>query len=64
MRYKAALATTVAIQGTSPDKIYPELKLVSPKSRRWYKLLSCMLKILKKKSPKLFKQTTEQRATV
>ena len=36
------------MQGTSRDKIYQELGLESLKSRRWYKHLSCMLKIMKK----------------
>ena len=37
---------TGAIQGTSQDKIYQELGLETLKSRRWYKLLSCMFKIM------------------
>ena len=44
IQYKAALAITGAIQGTSPEKICQELGLESFKSRRWYKRLSCMLK--------------------
>ena len=51
MQYKAALAITNAIQGTSRDKIYQELGLESLKSRRWYKRLSCMFKIMKEKAP-------------
>ena len=43
IQYKAALAITGAIQGTS-EKICQELGLESLKSRRWYKRLSCMLK--------------------
>ena len=35
IQYKAALAITGAIQGTSSDKIYQELGLESLKSRRW-----------------------------
>ena len=47
MQYKATLAITGIIQGTSHDKIYQELGLESLKSRRWYKRLSCMFKIMK-----------------
>ena len=39
VQYKAALAITGAIQGTSRDNIYQELGLESLKSRRWYKRL-------------------------
>ena len=42
VQYRAALAITGAIQGTSRDKLYHELGLESLKSRRWYKRLSCM----------------------
>ena len=51
VQYKAALAITGAIQGTSRDKIYQELGLESLKSRRWYKRLSCMFKIMKEEAP-------------
>ena len=47
-QYKAALAITVAMQGTSRDKIYQELELESLNPRRWYKRLYCMFKITKK----------------
>ena len=52
MQYKAALAITGAIQGTSRDKIYQELGLKSLKSRRWYKRLSLMFKIMKEEALK------------
>ena len=42
------LAVTGAMQGTSQDKLYQELGLESLKSRRWFKRLSCMFKIMKK----------------
>ena len=42
---------TVAIQGTSCEKIYQELGLESIKSRRWYRHLSCMSKIMKEEAP-------------
>ena len=51
IQYKAALAITGAIQGTSHDKIYAELGLESLKARRWYKRLSCMFKIMNKQAP-------------
>ena len=51
VQYKAALAITGAIHGTSRNKIYQELGLESLKSRRWYRRLSCMYKIIKKEAP-------------
>ena len=48
VQYKAALAITGAIQGSSREKLYQELGLESLKSRRWYRRLSCMYKIMKK----------------
>ena len=48
---KATLAITGAIQGTSRNKIYQELVLESLKSRRWYKRLVCMFKIVNEKAP-------------
>ena len=51
IQYKAALAITGAIQGTSRDKIYQELGLEPLKSRRWYKRLCCMFKIMNEKAP-------------
>ena len=51
MQYKAALAITGAIQGTSCDKTYQELGLESLKSRRWCKLLSRMYKIIEEEAP-------------
>ena len=47
VQYRAALAITGAMQGTSRDKLYHELGLESLKSRRWYKRLRCMFKIMK-----------------
>ena len=46
IQYKGALAITGAFQGTSREKLYKELGLESLKSRRWYKRLSCMFKIM------------------
>ena len=44
---EAALAIAGSMQGTSRRKIYQELGLGSLKSRRWYKRLGCMFKIMK-----------------
>ena len=51
IQYKAALAITGAIQGTSRDRIYAELGLESLKDRRWYKRLTCMFKIMNEQAP-------------
>ena len=51
VQYKAALEINGAIQRTSRDKLYQDLSLESLKSRRWYKCLSCMFKIMKKEAP-------------
>ena len=48
VQYKPALAITGAMQGSSREKLYQELGLESLKSRRWYKRLCCMYKIMKK----------------
>ena len=50
VQYKAALAITGAIQGSSREKLYQELGLESLKSR-WYRRLCCMYKIMKKEAP-------------
>ena len=51
VQYKAPLAITGAIYGTSRDKIYQELRLESLKSRIWCKRLSCMFKIMNEEVP-------------
>ena len=51
IQYKAALAITGAIQGTSRDRIYAELGLESLKDRRWHKRLTCMFKIMNEQAP-------------
>ena len=58
VKYKAALAITGAIQGTSPEKIYQELGLESLKNRRWYKRLCCMFKIMNEEAPKYLNNMT------
>ena len=54
VKYKAAVAmegATGAMKGASRDEVDQELGLESLKSRRWYKLLSCVFKIMKKEAP-------------
>ena len=48
--YGSALAITWAIQGTSGKKSYQELELESLKSKRRYRRLSCMFKIMKEEA--------------
>ena len=50
VQYNVTLAITGEIQGTSREKLYQKLGLESLKSRRWYKLLSCMFKIMNNKA--------------
>ena len=47
VQYKAALVITGVIQSTFHEKIFQELSLESLKSRRWFKRLCCMFKIMK-----------------
>ena len=68
VKCKVALAITGTLQGTSHKKIYQELPLESLRVRRWYKHLSCMLKIAKEEAPNYLinlipkiKQTTRTR---
>ena len=51
-QYKAALAITGAIQGTSQEKHLEELGLETLKSRRWLRRLCCMYKIINIGIPK------------
>ena len=50
IQYRACLAITGAIRGTSKEKIYQELGLESLQSRRWYRNLAMFYKIYKNKS--------------
>ena len=50
-QYKAALAITGAIKGSSTEKVYEELGLETLKLRRWYRKMCLLYKILKSKSP-------------
>ena len=42
-RYKAALAITGTIRGTSKIKLYQELEFETVKERRWFRRLCCFL---------------------
>ena len=50
-QYKAALAMTGAIKGSSTEKLYQELGIEHLGSRRWFRKLCLFYKILKNKSP-------------
>ena len=52
IQYNAALAITVAIRGSSREKLYHELGLENLQQQLWYKKLFCFYKILKSQSPK------------
>ena len=49
--YNAVLALTVAIRGSSKEKLYQELDLESFQLRRWYRKLCCFYKIYNKQAP-------------
>ena len=55
VQYKVTFAITGAIKGSSREKIYQELGFKSLKSRRWYKRLCCMYKIMNDKAPAYIK---------
>ena len=52
VQYKACLAITGAIQGTSSESFYKELGLKSLQNRRWYKKMTFFYKILNGLTPK------------
>ena len=61
IQYRACLAITGAIQGSSKEKLYQELGLESLQLRRWYRKLAMFYKILKNKTPQyLFKFIPEK----
>ena len=51
IQYRACLAITGAIPGTSREKIYQELGLELLQSRQWYRKLAMFYKIYNNKSP-------------
>ena len=51
LQYNATLAITGAIKGSSTEKIYEELGTEPVKSRRWYRKMSFLYKVLKSESP-------------
>ena len=50
LQYNATLAITGAISGSSTKKSYEKIGLESLKSRRWYRKMSFLYKVLKSKS--------------
>ena len=58
LQYNASLAITGAIKGSSTEKIYEELGLETLKSRRWYRKMSFLYKVLKNESPSYLFQNT------
>ena len=50
-QYKAALAMTGAIKGSSTEKLYQELGIEHLRSRHWFRKLCLLYKIIKSKSP-------------
>ena len=51
IQYRACLAITDVIRGTSREMIYQEVGLESLQSRQWYRKLAMFYKIYKNKSP-------------
>ena len=51
IQYNVALAITVAIEGSSREKLYQKLGLESLSMRHWYRKLSLLFKIIKTESP-------------
>ena len=50
-QYKAAVAMTGAIKGSSTEKLYQELGIEHLRSSRWFRKLCLFYKIIKSKSP-------------
>ena len=51
IQYIAAIAISGAIRGTSSEKLYQELDLESPRSRKWLRKLCLYCKLYRNKSP-------------
>ena len=51
MQYKACLALTETVRGTSKEKLYQELGLALPQLGQWYKKFCLFYKIFNNKSP-------------
>ena len=51
LQYKASLAITGAIKGSSTDRLYQELGLESLQNKRWFRKLSAFYNIVKEQSP-------------
>ena len=55
VQYKTALSITGVIEGASREKLFMDLGLESLKSRRWFRCLCCMFKIMKNQAPEYLK---------
>ena len=53
-QYKAALAMTGAIKGSSTEKLYQELRIEHLRSRGWFRKLCLFYKILKEQITSIF----------
>ena len=59
VQYKACIAITGAIQGSSKERLYDELGLISLKERRWYNKLIFFYKIVNGLLPKYLQSFLE-----
>ena len=57
VQYKACLAITGAIQGTSHESLYQELGLESLRFRRWYRKMIFFYRIVNELAPKYLTDT-------
>ena len=57
VRYQACLTITSAIQGKSRKSLYKELGVESLQSRRWYKKMTLLYKILNGLTPKYLRDS-------
>ena len=60
-QYNACLAITVAIRGTSKEKVYQELGLEPFQLQRWFRKLCFFYKILKNNQPSYLSNIVPQR---
>ena len=62
IQYKAVLAITGAVQGTSRENIFMELRLESLKPRRWLTSLCCVFKIMRNQAPEYLNNLIPKRS--
>ena len=63
VQYNACLAITVAIRGTSREKLYQELGFESLERRRWFRKLCNIYKLIKNESPPYHFESIPKRNT-